>query len=572
LNRIERIIFWLRRRWPIVVLLVISGTLNFYHISWGLPNGSTSWAWDANTPVSPLRMAYLITRCQFYFSKYPAAHSLLLLGLNAPYIAYLYITGDFKDPAKKYPYGFVDPERSLTVLFLIDRAVSAIMGVGIVLLLYLIGRRRFGEIAGLFSGAAIALNVIFIYHSHTTNVDVPYLFWMMLTLYFFDRALESAELRHFVLLSIFAAISVCTKESVIGVLAGMLIPLVWVALRGRRWRGLGVGGVIRAVGDKRLLLGLATFLIAFAVVGCAVPGLGYWFAKLRWASPQFDLSGEHVAATGGVKDLRVIPAVFSYISRSFGIPMSALLWLGALWLTVSFIKHIWPYVILAISYYYVFLRNWSSSSYRFSMPEMVLLALLGAPLIACLIKGRISFPGKMSALTNRIVRVGAIRLTARVIIAGVFGYTLVHAATMPWLLSHDARYSAEAWLEKNAKPGQTVELLMGETSSPRPPQWMTIVKLDKKTDRTPEGVAARRSDFLIVSGRGLRPDQYPEGFHFDIEPVVKELESGELGYKRVAMFKTRPLIDIPLSHNTINPLIVIYKKMLPKPRGAQSVP
>jgi len=572
MNRIDRIAFWLRGSWPIVVLLLVSAALNFYHLDWGLPNGATSWAWDANTPVSPLRMAYLISRCQFYFSKYPVAHNVLLLGLSAPYIAYIHMNGEFKDPVKEYPYGFSDPERSLAILFLIDRAVSALMGVGIVLLLYLIGRRRFGELAGLISAAAIALNVIFIYHSHTTNVDIPYLFWMMVALYFFDRALESGELKHFVLLSVFAAISLCTKESVVGVLVGMVIPLAWVVLRGRRWKGLGVIGVIQAIADKRLLIGLATFLIAFGLVGCAVPGLGYWFAKLSWASPQFEVSGEHVVRTGAaIKDLRIMATIFGYVSRSFGIPMSALLWLGALCLIIGSWRHIWPYMILSVSYYVVFLRNWTSSSYRFSMPQFIFLALIGAPLIAYIIQGRIPFPGRTTAVANRILRLGAVRATARVLIVGVFSYSLLYAATMPWLLSHDARYAAEAWLENNAQKGQTIELLMGEISSPRPPQWMTTVKLDKKRDRTPEAVATRGSDFMIMSGLQLTPQQYPKHFHFDILPVVKALESGALGYERVAMFKTRPFIDIPLSHSTINPLIVIYKRTASAGTRAESL-
>jgi len=569
MNRIERIVFWLRGSWPIIILLLISAALNFYHLSWGLPNGATSWAWDANTPVSPLRMAYLITQCQFYFSKYPAAHNLLLLGLNAPYIAYLYLTGEFKDPAKEYPYGFSDPERALTSLFLADRAVSALMGVGIVLLLYLIARRRFGELAGLLSAAAIALNVIFIYHSHTTNVDIPYLFWMMLALYFFDRALESGELKHFVLLSTFAAISLCTKESVVGVLVGMVIPLVWVVLRGRRLRGIGVTGVVRAILDKRLLIGFATFLIVFGLIGCSVTGIGYWFAKYAWVTPLVEkYQTEHAGQT--IKDLTILPEVAKQVVKPFGVPLSLLLLIGALWTSLKLRRMIWPYLFLMVCYYLVFQRNYALA-YRFSMPQMVFLALLGAPMIAYIIQGRIPFPGRLSALANRILRRAPIRAIGCVVIAAVFGYTLVHAAAMPWLLSHDARYSAEAWLQENAEEGKTIELLMGEISSPRPPQWMTTVKLDKERDRTPEAVATRGSDFLIVSGRGLTPEQYPEHFHFDIEPVVKALESGKLGYERAAMFKTRPFLDIPLSHNTINPLTVIYRKKA-KPSGTQSIP
>jgi len=559
MNSVSHMLSYLRRRWPIVALLIISGALNFYHLDWGLPNGAISWAHDTLTPVGPLHMGYSIVKAQLWLPRYPAAHHILLLGLNAPYIAYLYLSGEFKEPTRGYPYGFSDPERSLTILFLADRAVSAIMGVGIVLLLYLIGRRRFGELAGLISAAAIALNVIFIYHSHTTNVDIPYLFWMMLALYFFDLALESRELRHFVLLSLFAAISLCTKESVVGVLVGMVVSLVWAVLRERRLRGLGVTGVIRAILDRRLLVGLATFLVTVGLVGCSVTGIGYWSAKYSWVMGNVDGS---IAAHSGqaLRDLAKLPGIVDDIARSLGSPLSIALLIGALWACLRLWVKTVPYLVLMICYYLVFQRNYWDG-YRFSMPQMIFLALLGAPLIAYLLQGRTPFTNTLSRQANRVLRLAPIRAIVCVVMAGIFGYTILHGVTLPWLLSHDSRYAAEEWLQENAREGQTIELL-----SPfripifRSPQWMTVRVVDDPSDMTPEKVMARGAELLAVDAEGFAPERCPHEFRSIVEPMAKALDSGAIGYERAAAFKTQPLLDIPLSHYTINPLIIIYRR------------
>ncbi len=559
-----QILSWLKCRWPIVALLLISGCLNFYHLDWGLPNGATSWAYDALTPIASLKLGYYVLKAQLCpWGHYPAGHLLLLGAVNAPYIGYLFLTGQFGSPSREYPFGFADPERDLTTLFLMDRAVSALMGVGIVLIIYLLASRKFGKLAGLVSGASIALNTIFIYHSHTTNVDIPYLFWMMLSLYFFDRALESGQLRDFVLLSVFAAVSLCTKEIVVGVLVGMVIPLIWVVLRGRRLKELGVLGVVRAIADKRLLIGLAAFLITVGLVGCAVMGIGYWVAKFTWAMPQ--TKGSPALGSGQIEnDVSLIPEIAREIAAPFGLPLAVLLVIGAVWSSVRLRARVWPYLILIASYYLVLQRNWCDHHYRFSMPQSIFVALLGAPLIAYLIQGRVPSSGERSTRVNRVLRLAPVKAVVCVVIAGVFGYTVIHGATLPWLLSHDPRYSAEAWLEQNTKEGQTIELLTG-VESPRPPKWMTVLKIEDPEQRSPEKIAARGSDFVAVSGIWFDFKiclQDPSG---KMVPLLKLFDFGALGYECAAMFKTQPFLDIPVSHSSTNPLIIIYRRSKHEP-------
>jgi Dolichyl-phosphate-mannose-protein mannosyltransferase len=87
------------------------------------------------------------------------------------------VTGQFRHPSGIYPYGFSDPETALTVLMLIANGVSALMGVGIVVLVYVTARDLFGRTGALFAALIVAFSPPFVYYAHTSNVDTPSLFW-----------------------------------------------------------------------------------------------------------------------------------------------------------------------------------------------------------------------------------------------------------------------------------------------------------------------------------------------------------------------------------------------------------
>src|SRR6266852_1676845 len=128
------------RRWLAAVLL-ISLCINTVGLRWGLPNDNTTWAADAFQPMAPMAIGKHALGGEpwnsgwFYF-KYPLGHPLLLLAAQAPYLLWQLGTGQLHAPKSTYPYGFRNPERALSGLALITRAVSVLMGVGLVGLAY----------------------------------------------------------------------------------------------------------------------------------------------------------------------------------------------------------------------------------------------------------------------------------------------------------------------------------------------------------------------------------------------------------------------------------------------------
>lgn len=121
----------------VLIILLLSLFLGSFGIWWGLPN-YFSWSNDDISPLLPLRAAY--NRFIGVY-KHPPLHYFITDLFYAPYIAYLSFTGELSALNKVFPYGLADPLTSLTVLMVISRILSVIMGTGIVFLVYLTSKK-----------------------------------------------------------------------------------------------------------------------------------------------------------------------------------------------------------------------------------------------------------------------------------------------------------------------------------------------------------------------------------------------------------------------------------------------
>ena len=69
-----------------------------------------------------------------------------------------------------------------TLFVVIARLVSIVMAAGIVAAACVCGTRAFGRRAGLIAAALVAVTTPFVYNAKTANVDVPYLFWLAMSM------------------------------------------------------------------------------------------------------------------------------------------------------------------------------------------------------------------------------------------------------------------------------------------------------------------------------------------------------------------------------------------------------
>ncbi len=206
-----------------------------------------------------------------YFHN-PPLYSYAILLMLYPLFAVEYATGRVAGPAE-----FVTA-LPRTVSFGIARGLSALAGTTTCLVIYLLGRRFGGELAGVLAAGFHAVAFLSVRDAHFAVNDVPMVALVALAYLFALRLLEEGRLRDLVLGGLTAGLAAATKYN--GGIA-LLPPLLACGLMTpRRRKGIG----------RRCLL-----LLLFGVVGFLLGNPYALFdpsAFLAGLTAQYDLRGK----------------------------------------------------------------------------------------------------------------------------------------------------------------------------------------------------------------------------------------------------------------------------------------
>jgi hypothetical protein len=549
-------------RWLIIILLV-SLSINTIGIGWGIPNKNDEWPVDSFNPVA----AMAITKRAFvdepwnsgwFNRKYPLGHPIVLSTVQIPYLTWLRLTGEFHRPTSEYPYGFRDPERALTVLPLLARLVSAFMGVAVVGLAYVIASTLFGASAGLVTAVLVTGTYPMVYYAHTANADMPLLFWIALTVTAALAWADRSSNRAAVLCGIAAGMALFTKEQSVGMLVA--VPVVWF-LRSRSVRVLEW----RAA-TKQIALAGTGFVAVTVLVGNVWRNPAGFINRWRFL---LGVLPEELNEKYNPLVLRN-PAVFSagaeidnllewadMVVHALTVPVILVCLLGMVWTLWRYPRQAAIPLLLGASYYLISLRTLGAVSAHYTMPLLFSLII---------------FAGALGgALLDRIQRAPNVRVRRLAMSGAVaaMGFALLPGIEIDHLLINDPRYAAEAWLRAHLRPAGQVEIYQPPKRLPRfsPELQVSTVPLDK---RTVELFLERRPDVVVLSsggGAGLsarrNPDwQLGDPLLIQLEPTKKffDLLRGEkLGYRRVAHFHTAPLWIVPRI-GSLNPAITIFRR------------
>ena len=229
----------LARRW-LVALLAIVLLANLPGFGWGLPHTFAPHVDDAAKPA--------LTAMQERFlgvTKYPKVHLLTLAAAYTPYLGWLWFSGGLElgqaGAADADASALADPVGSMQVLLLIARAVSLLMHLGSVALLFVLVRRLTGRAAlAALAGGLFGLAPMLAYLARTSRVDVPMCFWLVATGLAALTVLEQRARRGLLAFGLLSIVAVCTKEQATFLLAPLALLVGAVALRAGRWRALTV--------------------------------------------------------------------------------------------------------------------------------------------------------------------------------------------------------------------------------------------------------------------------------------------------------------------------------------------
>jgi hypothetical protein len=511
----------------LVTVVLLAAALNVLGVGWGLPlTGTHAWDVDAVAPMGPLIAAKRMLLDDWwnsgYFNKFPMGHFFLLMAAYAPYVGYLWLTGGLHRPSEVYPFGLEDPQTALTVLTVIARSVSALMGVGIVILVYVTARRLGGRLAAFLSALTIVCSPPFIFYAQTGNVDTPSLFWCALALFAFGRILTgTCELRNYVLLGVAAGMAAATKEQTAGLF--LLMPLsVVIAHTGHAHPGPHPPtAFLRSLVDRRLLAGLVASVATFVVATHLVFNWDGNLVRLRMR-----LFGEHPIygdshpgnLVGPVGPVHGMAEIVRHTAESMNPALFATAVAGLVLLCP---RHRWArhFALAAVGYAALAVSMMHFIAARFVMEVILVLAFFVGPTLAML--------WRWSVAHSRA-------LVAAIVLLWV--YSFAYGVEVDYLLVRDARYDAERWLREHA-PNTRIEAFSAPTYLPRFPGHVDV-RYSEMTAGELAGLAERAPEFLVLSSA------FSRRFARETETaaLLAGLMRGDFGYRPILVFRREPVI------------------------------
>lgn len=415
------------RRW-LVALLLISALLSGVPVWWGLPSDE-AWAFDEINPVQT-------ATAQAWPVRYPPGHRYLLLAAYAP-LELLGLEADDLHHAR----------------YLAGRLLTAVLATLAVFLLYRVGRlvglqRR----AALLAAAILPFGPTFTYYAKTVNLDIPYVFWFLVALFFFARAMRKRRARDFVFFAAAGIFSFCTKDQ--AALLYVLTPFALAAALSAEHAPRGAASAARAYlaafVDRRMLLAaiasILTFVIAYQGVIGAVAFDRHWTLM---SSVDYEVYRHHPNTLAGYATFSRQSAVNLWFMMGGAAVLAGVLGLSAA--VVSKPRRWWWFLplVLVVPYQIGMMVRVGLAYDRHLLPVAVAIALFaGLGLDRFLEWPRMPRAGRALG------------------VALVLGYSLARAASIDALMLADPRYATEAWIGK-LDPGAKIVGLGRKANLPR---------------------------------------------------------------------------------------------------------
>ena len=229
-----------------VLVFTVIGVLILPGLFWGLPSAATVQV-DSPFPLGPL-VFWAEYHNPHATATYPAFHQLLLLPIYLLIVLFFWLGGGFSHLSSGWPYGLRNPTLFFSVLILVTNLVSAAMGILLLRLSlrFVSSPKRAWAWVGLL---VIGTNGMFVYYARVGNLDMPYVFWWGVSLFFlWGYFIEGRPFRVSLLPAALAsACALGSKDQASGLIlgAGVLILLMSPAnqlsstLRSRFWNAAG---------------------------------------------------------------------------------------------------------------------------------------------------------------------------------------------------------------------------------------------------------------------------------------------------------------------------------------------
>jgi hypothetical protein len=557
---------WLRT--PMFWILVVAAAMRLTGLFWGLP-ASDGWDDDGFAPRNFLT-ALALTWTPGSFFTYPPLHALLLAVPGLPVALIALAHAPSLHPADVI--GEITKPAYMTYFAVVARLIALAMSLVIIWCAGEMTRLLAGARAALFAAAACALGATLTYYGQVSNLDVPYLFWAMLSLLAVMRAIVSHEPRRLWHAALLAAAAVATKDQAYALFLLSLpaIFLLWFTLDA--WPRRNARKVIMT-----LLLASVVAVFALLLVDGAITNPG-GFAK-RVGFLIGPASGDYAAYGRG--DLwPLLSDITDWFGRGYAAIASLLVLVGlGFCIGKRDEKSVWVASLLPalamVSFTLCFNSTALRTDARFLLPQAVLASV---------------YIG-IAAEKLAFMRWFWIAATARAVLVVLALFALHHCIAVNAAMLFDPRYDAERWMMAHVERGDSVETYGQNAYLPHFPETAAVSRVGQGAlkVRNPlagvtelrqpfDALAARNPRFIVVNDWWLRHYTSPESelgghriaskaqqalFH---DPIARgyftALRAGRLNYRlahaSVAVTGFWPQVHI---HESLNETILIFERV-----------
>ncbi len=214
----------------------------------------------------------------------------------------------------------------------VGRTLAALADVGSVLMVFLVGRRIFGQGAGLLAAGLTALAVVHIQISHFYRPEPFLVFFLLASFWAMLRVMDRGRMRDSLLLGAFVGLTVATKVSVLPLAFPLILAYLFrmhAVLRSAP--GKSPVNAIRQVLPQALAGGAASLVVFFMVTPYALLDMFSFVGDQVWQA-------RNVARTAGI-----VPFTLQYVGETpllyeirqvavwgLGIPLGIVAWGGLL--------------------------------------------------------------------------------------------------------------------------------------------------------------------------------------------------------------------------------------------------
>lgn len=195
MNR-QRLIYLQTKLWQynsellLAAILVLALSLRLWGIDFGLPN---LYHPDEDALIMPAVTIVKTGNLKPIWLNYGSVQIYILVAVVALVFLYFARNGTMSEVSQlaifergSYPAVYAHPE-----IYIAARSVTAVMGTGVVLLVYMLGRRLGSERLGLVAAALTAVLPGLVVDAHFATTDTPLTFMILLSLYLLLRAYDN---------------------------------------------------------------------------------------------------------------------------------------------------------------------------------------------------------------------------------------------------------------------------------------------------------------------------------------------------------------------------------------------